>query len=433
MEGGEFFSASQSEKTYSWTSGAKNVMDPVHGYVELPAEAWRFIDTQQCQRLGDIKQLGTTHLVYPGACHSRKEHSLGVLHLSNELIQHIYSHQKEELGLEPIDVIAVRLGGLCHDWGHGPFSHVFDNEFLPAVRPGCPWTHEQMSADMLDYAIDANYIDLDDCKLSNPGDVDMSAAIKLAKEIIVAAKDGYDVTRSHREKAWLMGIVANPKSGMDVDKWDYVQRDGYHCGIKIAFDHRLLLQNSKVQDNELCFRVNAMSTCYSLFQTRARLFTDVYTHRTGKACEFMVRDALIAADPVLKLSAAIDDPGKFTALNDSVINRIEFPDEDKAEGLAAAREIVRRLRRRDLYQFVNQYIVPGLTDSEVSNYPKVTAEHISQHLPYDGMGTRLSAADIIVENLVLHHGMKAQNPVEAIRFFDPHREDTFQCRVLSQE
>ena len=107
----------------------KTFSDPIHGTFELHPLCCKFIDTPQFQRLRDIKQLGGTSFVYQTACHSRFEHSLGVAWLASEWGTHLQTVQPE-LGITPAQVLCLQLAGLCHDLGHGPFSHMFDEHFI---------------------------------------------------------------------------------------------------------------------------------------------------------------------------------------------------------------------------------------------------------------------------------------------------------------
>jgi HD superfamily phosphohydrolase len=117
------------------------------------------VDTPQFQRLRDLKQLGSSYYIFPGASHNRFEHSLGVSHLAGSLARR-FSTSQGELDMGERDVELISVAGLCHDLGHGPFSHVFDNEFIPAARPGCLWNHEDMSTKMFQYLVDDNGIDI---------------------------------------------------------------------------------------------------------------------------------------------------------------------------------------------------------------------------------------------------------------------------------
>ncbi|XP_047953112.1 deoxynucleoside triphosphate triphosphohydrolase SAMHD1-like isoform X3 [Salvia hispanica] len=114
----------------------KHVHDNVHGNIYLDPLSLKFIDTEQFQRLRDLKQLGVSYMVYPGAVHSRFEHSLGVYWLASEAINRLKTHQGLELDIDNFDKQTVKIAGLLHDLGHGPFSHMFEREFIPRVLHG---------------------------------------------------------------------------------------------------------------------------------------------------------------------------------------------------------------------------------------------------------------------------------------------------------
>src|SRR3954453_6554009 len=92
------------------------VRDPVHGMIELSPEEWAAVDTPVFQRLRRVRQLAMTHLVYPGALHTRFEHSIGVRHIAHRLA--------ESIGLDKDEREVVETAALLHDVGHGVFSHV---------------------------------------------------------------------------------------------------------------------------------------------------------------------------------------------------------------------------------------------------------------------------------------------------------------------
>uniref|UniRef100_A0A3P9DUK0 HD/PDEase domain-containing protein n=1 Tax=Maylandia zebra TaxID=106582 RepID=A0A3P9DUK0_9CICH len=108
--------------------------DPIHGHIELHPLLVKIIDTPQFQRLRNIKQLGGGYFVFPGASHNRFEHSIGVGHLAGELAKTLKLKQPE-LDISERDVLCVQIAGLCHDLGHGPFSHLFDGMFNPEADP----------------------------------------------------------------------------------------------------------------------------------------------------------------------------------------------------------------------------------------------------------------------------------------------------------
>ncbi|XP_065808325.1 deoxynucleoside triphosphate triphosphohydrolase SAMHD1-like [Labrus bergylta] len=133
--------------------------DPIHGSIELHPLLIKIIDTPQFQRLRFIKQLGGVYFVYPGASHNRFEHSIGVGYLAGKLAEALRSRQPD-LSITDRDVLCVQIAGLCHDLGHGPFSHLYDGLFLPKAlekkRKLKKWKHERGSRLMLDHLVKEN-------------------------------------------------------------------------------------------------------------------------------------------------------------------------------------------------------------------------------------------------------------------------------------
>ncbi|KAH9708959.1 HD domain-containing protein [Citrus sinensis] len=320
---------------------SKHVHDNVHGNIYLDPVFWlcNSLTLKSFRgKLRDLKQLGLSHLVYPGAVHSRFEHSLGVYWLAGTAVQTLKDYQGLELDIDDIDIQTVKLAGLLHDVGHGPFSHMFEREFLPRVLSGSncdhmqfsvpktllgtlveiildAMSHEDMSLKMIDYIVDQHYIDIDSGRLDR------------VKEMIVTS---HASQKSAKEKQFLYDIVANGRNGIDVDK---------KTSFNTSFVHRF---DYIVRDSRACDL-----TVYKLFSARADLHRTVYTHAKVKAIELMLVDALLEANEHLGISSSIQQPAEFWKLDDTIINAILA---DPRPELKKARDIILRVRRRQLYQ-----------------------------------------------------------------------------------
>ncbi|KAL4354471.1 hypothetical protein GQ457_06G033880 [Hibiscus cannabinus] len=384
---------------------SKHVHDNVHGNIYLDPLALKFIDTEQFQRLRELKQLGLAHMVYPGAVHSRFEHSLGVYWLAGEAIQKLKTYQGSELGIDRFDVQTVKIAGLLHDVGHGPFSHLFEREFLPKVLNGFTWAHEEMSAKLIDHIVDVHHIDVE------------SEMIKRVKEMILASSE-FAPPKSAKEKQFLYDIVANGRNGIDVDKFDYIVRDSRACGLGCSFDFHRLMETMRVLGDEICYRAKDYLSIHKLFVTRADLYRTVYTHSKVKAVELMVVDALLKANSYLEISSSIQDPSEYWKLDDSIIKTIETaPDEELRE----SRDLILRIRRRKLYQFCNEYSVPK---DKLEHFKNVTARDIA--CSQKNGGVLLKEDDIAVSNVRIDLTRGRQNPLESINFFkDYDSEEKF--------
>ncbi|KAI8899413.1 hypothetical protein BC833DRAFT_585820 [Globomyces pollinis-pini] len=372
--------------------------DPIHGHIELEPVEVQVIDTMQFQRLRELKQLGVSYYVYLGATHHRFEHSIGVCHLAGVWIKHLRKTQPE-LNITDTEVKCVRLAGLTHDLGHGPFSHLFENGFIRHALPKSTWTHEQASEDMLSYMVEQNpAVDINDAELT------------FIKDLI------HGKPRSkypEASKGFLFEIVANTRNSIDVDKFDYILRDCHNVGMKETINPSRLITLSRVIDNQICFNQKEAYNLYEVFHCRFSLFKQVYTHRVSTAIEYMIKDIFLLADPHLKISQNIHDMSQYVFLDDSILLAIERSQKIQ---LKPARDLLKRLRKRDLYKFIDQVIIPfELLDSGFDK------SQITSHMIWKLTNCKeLKESDIIVQWLTLNYAMKDRNPVDSVRFYSKY-------------
>eukprot|EP01038_Epipyxis_sp_PR26KG_P010096 gene10096-13571_t len=225
-------------------SGSGKVFnDPIHGHIELSLLAVKIVDTPQFQRLRDISQLGGVYYVFPAASSKRFEHCIGVSYLSRYFVEQLRNFQPE-LGITDQDVLCLEIAGLCHDLGHGPFSHLFDGNVLPALRNNSRFVHEHASIGILDILIEENNLITEFIKYGlNEEDV------HFIKELILGdehdAPDGFK-WKGRPNKSFLYDIVANKRNGIDVDKFDYFSRDCHVLGLNKGFDALRLMKFARV-------------------------------------------------------------------------------------------------------------------------------------------------------------------------------------------
>lgn len=188
--------------------GGKEIRDPIHGMIHLNDGEVRLINHPAFQRLSRIRQLGMTYKIYPGATHTRWEHSLGVMHVADAIMQRLGQRPLVKKHFEDDEFQRlrqlVRLAALLHDLGHAPFSHAGENCFCPGL------SHEVYTR-----AIIRQYF----TPLIEEYFPDISV------EEVIAVLEGF----SSPDKTFLGKIVAGE---IDADKLDYLLRDSHYCAVR---------------------------------------------------------------------------------------------------------------------------------------------------------------------------------------------------------
>jgi len=401
------------------------IADNIHGHIVVPPICQAVIDTPQFDRLRGLRQLGSAHYVYPAAKHSRWEHSLGVMHLAGQFINHLML--KKPGCANEVDRICVMLAGLCHDLGHGPFSHLWEN-FVSEAREGYKWRHEKTSLDMLDFIIKDN--DLMPVFAQHglaENDVTFVKEMIFGPFQLGSDKEGeWPYLGRGPEKFFLYEIVANKISSIDVDKWDYMLRDNAALSIGVTFDYRRFILHSDIMEvegrNRLCIRDKEAESVQEMFLDRVRLHRKGYQHRTIKIIDRMLLDAMLAADKHLELlksksgavcplSQACDDVLEFSKLSDDfLIRSVQFSSDPDME---EAKQILNKISKRQLYKLVGVVEYCGQLGVKVKE-----AEEDLRKVIKDNTETILKDTDLAVIKKKINMGMGNTNPVENVLFFD---------------
>ncbi|XP_062283091.1 deoxynucleoside triphosphate triphosphohydrolase SAMHD1-like [Scomber scombrus] len=411
--------------------------DSIHGHVELHQLLVKIIDTPQFQRLRNIKQLGGGYFVFPGASHNRFEHSIGVAHLAGELVRNLRTMQPE-LNISPRDELCVEIAGLCHDLGHGPFSHLFDGMFIRKARPDLKgkWKHETASIQMFDYLVKDNGLE----SVMKQHGLEPSEDLDFIKELIQPYDETEQVSLNswpykgrEEDKSFLYEIVANKRTGIDVDKFDYFARDCHHLGIQNNFDHRRFIMFARVckvdGKKHICVRDKEIGNVCDMFYTRISLHRRAYQHRVNKIIESMITEAFLKADKHIKiegkggkklsLSETIDNMEAYTKLTDSVFEQILS---STSPELTEAREILERIQSRQLYKFLGQTKAkmlhePGAPQTLPQDIISTWKEELVKALPQADAQVGLQPDDFEILVITMDYGKKDKNPVDEMYFY----------------
>lgn len=175
-------------------------------------------------------------------------------------------------------------------------------------------------------------------------------------------------------------------------------------------------------NNEICYHIKDANSVYELFTLRFSNHKRIYSHKTARAIEFMIIDALKAAEPVMGIAKQILDPAKYVYLTDNIMERIEMMDDP---ALAESQRIFDRLRNRDLYKCVdwNTHPYENREDIKRNITPELivkTAKELFRKGEVDvktDLVDSLSPQHVIVDVSPIHHGMKGANPMDFVRFY----------------
>ncbi len=297
-----------------------DIIDPIHDFIRVYNHELSIIDDPLFQRLRRIRQLSGAHLTYPAAQHTRFEHSLGVMHIASQA-----GHALNEKGiLKSDDIKILRLAGLLHDIGHGPFSHLFE-EIIQEKKI----SHEDFG-----------------------------------KEIILKSEIGDSLSKNGFDKKLITKIAFGDSKfqymneivsgALSADMMDYLLRDGYFTGAEHAkIDHKRITQSLDVHQKKLALERSALYSFESMMHSRYQMFKAVYFHKTVRAAEVMLIEAL-------RLS---DDEFGFTTFN--LNEYVKLTDEyvlsslisSKSSKLKRARQFAEDYQNRKLLKCVFERIL----------------------------------------------------------------------------
>jgi len=297
-----------------------DIVDPIHDFIRVYDHELEIIDNPIFQRLRRIRQLSGAHLTYPAAQHTRFEHSLGVMHIASQAGQAL----KEKEILKSDDIETLRLAGLLHDIGHGPFSHLFE-EIIQQKKI----SHEDFGKHLI--------------LKSEIGDI--------------LSKNGYD-KRSITEVAfgdskyqYLNEIVSGTLSA---DMMDYLLRDGYFTGAEHAkIDHKRLTQSLDVHKKKLALERSALYSFESMMHSRYQMFKAVYFHKTVRAAEVMLLEVLRLSDDEFGFTSF--NMNEFVKLTDEYVLSIILS--SKSSKLKRARKFAEDYQNRKLLKCVYERIL----------------------------------------------------------------------------
>lgn len=313
----------------------KVIRDPLHGYIELDELARAIIDTVEMQRLRRIRQLGFSYLVYPGANHTRFEHSLGTYHLMNVLLDQLDVAKEEEREL--------LVASLIHDVGHGPYSHVTE----PLIQKFTGRSHEDLEYVLFtdEYEQEKNK----DAESFAPTIAEVVEEYRLDKRKILGYIKG---VRAENRTVRDFSKILNGE--IDVDKMDYLVRDSYYTGVAYGVvDNVRLIQGLDFFKEELVITEKGVLSAEYLLFSRFLMHPTVYNHHTGRIAQLMLLNALEAFIETKSETDAKDYAATLRKTDDSEIN-IALRNAKGYPKEMVTRIDERRLFKRAVYTKINE-------------------------------------------------------------------------------
>ncbi|AEX85674.1 HD superfamily phosphohydrolase [Marinitoga piezophila KA3] len=369
--------------------------DPIYSEIFLYPLEIVIADTPLVQRLRYLSQLAGAEYVYPSATHTRFSHSLGVMHIAGLYANKLFEDNHQKIRI-------IRLAGLVHDLGHGPYSHQFDDVIYK--RMGLDDGHDEyrkkiLNTKLIEQAYNV-YKKLNDSRTKKDFLKDLSLTVKREisdneKEIKEALKEVMNMINElfeaeNRGGSPEFNIVQGP---LGADRLDFVLRDSYYAGTRDfgTGDLDRIIRNASIKTSngkeKLCYNIKIIDNIYTVLFARFMMYKNVYFHKTSRAADQMIQEILRLADDILDIKSRVEDLDKFVSLTDQrIINEIEMVYEElyekknnelfsispelmqKSDKVAKAYELVKRLKSRDLWKLLIEipFSTTGLDPSVIS-------------------------------------------------------------------
>jgi HD superfamily phosphohydrolase len=261
---------------------SKIINDPVFGFIKIPRGLlYNIVEHPLFQRLNRINQLGLASVVYPGARHTRFQHSLGAFYLMTEAVR---SLQEKGNFIFDSEAEAVEAAILMHDIGHGPFSHVLENTLIHGI------SHEEISLMMME-------------KINSDFNGQLNLAISIFK--------------GEYGKNFLHQLIS---SQLDMDRLDYLRRDSFYTGVTEGnIGSARIIKMLNVIDDSLVVEHKGIYSLENYLTTRRLMYWQVYLHRTCVAYEKVLINMLTRAKDLIKMGQDVfASPALYYFLSNNV-------------------------------------------------------------------------------------------------------------------
>ncbi|TMC81056.1 MAG: HD domain-containing protein [Chloroflexi bacterium] len=409
--------------------------DPIYRYLRITkggaggvagqAAEQDLVDAAWLQRLRRIHQLQSAWWVFATAEHSRFQHALGAMHLAGEWTQHLYRSLRVAMGDVPSPQLVeetMRIAGLLHDVGHGPFGHFFDENYLDT------WDldHEMIGRELITGPL-ADLV----AELGASPTADFERGERIDPRWVAFLISSREL-EGFQPPPWLVALRPALIGAYSADNMDYVPRDSYICGVSAGpVDVQRIIHYSFISERGLTLHAHAAEALYMFLNSRLYLYHQVYFHRTVRRIDLQLREVFRPTLEVLLGGNPLERLDRYLGLTEwsllSDVDRWAKGDGDAQHrelGQAWAAVVARKLKWRLIYQ--------GHTDARdvPSAALSVTREQFARQLR-ERLPSKLH--DIEFEVDVAAQESRAFNPMTEtadILFYEPLEDVYRQSRVL---
>ncbi|MHA1131393.1 MAG: HD domain-containing protein, partial [Candidatus Helarchaeota archaeon] len=370
------------------------IKDSVFGYILISDQLRKIIDSYPVQRLRRIRQLAGSEYVYPTATHVRFAHSLGVMHLAEQVIMNL----AKSIEVDDVLINRVKIAALLHDIGHGPFSHIFEALLLKYLDK----THEDMTSWVI---VNSELAPILEAIGLDPRKIAYLAVGKL----------------SLPNQNYLNQIIA---SAVDVDSMDYIVRDSQFSGAEYGFvDIFRLIYTMDIFEGDLAVEISALSTLEAFLLARYESFKSIYFHKTSRAVQIMLEQALDVANEELNLTnydtpqdyLQWDDFTMWSALRRSKNANSIIHDLERRKLIKVAYEQTSQMRSEMIPAILTKNKIRNQIKTEIAEEAKIDPEFLWIDVP-------------TLPSVPYHHSLSLE-PMEIPMFFKNSKGEKIKRRM----
>lgn len=320
----------------------RGINDPIHGLIPIDDDVMKVIDTPIFQRLGRVKQLTSAEYVFPGARHTRKEHSVGAMHLARKYANSV--------GMSKENTKLIMVAALLHDIAHGPYSHSWDTIVYVSLYPGVHKGHDNHRH---------------------------SIAHKLIPNILTGVGINLDDLSGvwNNQNPILSAILQGP---LGVDRMDFVNRDTFYTSTRhfgfMEID-RIINESfifTKPDGTQiLAYDASVIPDAIQGLTTRLYMYNKVYLHKTVIAASILIEAAIKSASSYFDFEDQTENLEQFIYLNDSVLDKIL---DNTAPELKEAQYYARRAYNRELPKLVSEETIYLSPETTGKHLPGITID-----------------------------------------------------------